>query len=82
MKSHVLWALGKISNKKNFEVSFLNSILTIFKEKKMETFQIDWYTTLTIGIDIIGFSININSELVFTIILYLFLFHVLLEGGY
>ena len=48
----------------------------------MEKFQIDWYTILTVGIDIIGFSVNIISELVFTIILYLFVFHVLLEGGY
>ena len=34
MKSHVFYALGKIPNiKKNFEVSFSNSILTIFQEK-------------------------------------------------
>ena len=37
---------------------------------------------LTVGIDIIGFDINIISELVFIIILYLFLLHILLEGEY
>ena len=66
-------------NSKSF---ILNSILTIFKKKKMEKFQIDWYTILIVGIDIIGFSVNIISELVFTIILYFFLFHVLFVGGY
>ena len=35
-----------------------------------------------IGIDMIEFVVNIISELVFIIILYLFLFHILLEGGY
>ena len=37
---------------------------------------------LTIGSEIIKFDVNIISELVFTIILYLFLLHNLLEGEY
>ena len=61
----------------HLELNFNN-----FQEKKIEKFQIDWYTILTVGIDIIGFFVNIISEFVFTIILYLFLFHVRLEGGY
>ena len=81
MKSHVLQALGKIPNKKtlkfHLEFNFNN-----FQEKKVENFSVDWYNILTVGIDIIEFSVNIISELVFTIILYLFLFHILLEGGY
>ena len=48
----------------------------------MEKFQVDCYDILTIGIDIIGFDINITSELDFTIILYFFLLHILLEGEY
>ena len=46
----------------------------------MEFFEVDCYDILTIGIDIIGFDVNIIRELVFTIILYLFLLHILLEG--
>ena len=34
------------------------------------------------GIDIIGFEVNIISDLGFTIILYLFLLHFVLEGEY
>ena len=34
------------------------------------------------GIDIIGFDIKIIHELVFAIILYLFLLHIFLEGEY
>ena len=37
---------------------------------------------MTIGIDNIGFSINIISELVFAIILHFFLIHILLEDEY
>ena len=59
----------------HLELNFNN-----FQEKKDGIFSI--FNFLTIGIDIIGFSIKIISELVFTIILYLFLLHILLEGGY
>ena len=48
----------------------------------MEKFYVDCYDILTVGIDIIRFDINIISELVFTIILYLFLLHIHLEGKY
>ena len=48
----------------------------------MEEFRVDCYDILTIGIDIIGFDVNIISDLGFTIILYLFLLHILLEGEY
>ena len=48
----------------------------------MEKFYIDCYDILTIGIDIIGFHVNIISELSFTIIVYLFFLHILLEGEY
>ena len=40
----------------------------------MEKFKVDCYDILIVGIDIIEFDINIISELVFTIILYVFLF--------
>ena len=40
------------------------------------------YNILTIGIDIIRFHVNIISELVFSIILWLFLLHIPLEGEY
>ena len=48
----------------------------------MEKFYIDYYDILIVGIDLIGFDVNIINELVFTIILYLFLLHILLEGEY
>ena len=48
----------------------------------MGKFEVDCYKILTIGIDIIRFCVNIIGELVFSIILHLFLFHVLLEGEY
>ena len=48
----------------------------------MEKLKVDCYDILTVGIDIIGFNVNTISELVFTIILYPFLFYVLLEGEY
>ena len=48
----------------------------------MEKFYIDFYDILPVGIDIIGFNVNTISELGFTIILYPFLLHILLEGEY
>ena len=48
----------------------------------MEKFRVDCYDILTVGIDIIGLDVNIISDIGFTIILYLFLLHVLLEGEY
>ena len=45
----------------------------------MEKFYVDWYNILTIGIDIIGFAVNIVCELVFIITSYIFLFHILFE---
>ena len=48
----------------------------------MKIFYIDFYEILTVGISIIGFNVNTISELVFTIILYPFLLHILLEGEY
>ena len=53
-----------------------------FQERNMEFFNVDCYDILTIGLDIIRFGINITSELVFIIILYFFLLHIHLEGGY
>ena len=53
-----------------------------FQEKKYGKVQVDCYIILTIGIDIIEFHVNIISELVFSIILHLFLLHNLLEGEY
>ena len=44
----------------------------------MEKFLVDCYNILTIRIDIIGIYMNIISELVFFIILHLFLFYILL----
>ena len=67
--------MGTMENSKQRKLSsvILNSILTIFKKEKIEKFYIDCYGILTVGIDINRFRINIISELVFTIILYLFL---------
>ena len=48
----------------------------------MEFFYIDRYDIFTIGFYIIGFDVKIISELVFTMILYPFLLHILLEGKY
>ena len=48
----------------------------------MEKFLVDCYDILIVGIGIIEFDVNIISELVFTTILYFFLFHILLEGEY
>ena len=48
----------------------------------MEKFQVDCYDILTVGNDIIEFNVNTINELVFTIILYPFLYHILLEGEY
>ena len=48
----------------------------------MEKFKVDCYDILTIEIDIIRFDVNIISDLGFTIILYLFLLHIILEGEY
>ena len=70
------------SKPKRLSSFILNSILTIFKKKKKENFRVDCYDILAIGIDIIGFDVNIISDSGFTIILYLFLLHILLEGEY
>ena len=48
----------------------------------MEKFKVDCYDILAIGIDIIGFNVNIISDLGFSIILYLFLLYIILEGEY
>ena len=45
-------------------------------------FWIDCYDIITIGIDIVGFCVNIVSELVLSIILHLVLLHIFLEGEY
>ena len=52
------------------------------KKEKMKKFKVDYYIILTIGIDIFEFDVNIISDIGFTIILYLFLLHFLLEGEY
>ena len=70
------------SKQKKLQSVILNSILTIFNKEKMEKFYVDCNDILTIGIDIIRFDINIIRELIFTIILYLFLLHIHLEGEY
>ena len=46
----------------------------------MEKFKVDCNDILTIEIDIFRFEIKIISESVFTIIFYLFLLHIHLEG--
>ena len=61
----------------HLELNFNN-----FQERKMKKFLVDCYDILTVGIEIIEFDINIISELVFTVILYLFLLHIPLEGEY
>ena len=72
---------GKFQTKKtlkcHLEINFNN-----FQERKLEKFLVDCFDILTIGIEIIEFDIKIISELAFTIILYLFLLHIRLEGEY
>ena len=53
-----------------------------FQERKIEKFLVDRYNILSVHIVIIGFHVNILSELVFSIILHLFLLHILLEDEY
>ena len=45
-------------------------------------FSFDCHNTLTDGIAIIKFFVNIINDLVFVIILYLFLLHIILKGKY
>ena len=70
------------SKQKKLWSVILNLYLTIFKKEKIEKFLDDCYDIFTVGIDIIRFEVKIISELVFTIILYLFLLHIHLEGEY
>ena len=65
MKGHDLLALGKISTKRKLQSFILNSISTIFKKESMEKFWVDCNNILTVWIDIIGFHVNIISELGF-----------------
>ena len=53
-----------------------------FQEFFKKNFKVDCYDILIVGIYIIRFIVKIISELVFTIILYLFLLHIHLEGEY
>ena len=66
--------LGRILRKKLLSV-ILSLISMIFKEEKLNKFQIDFYNIYTIGIDIINFQVNIFNKLVLTITLYLVLLH-------
>ena len=70
------------SKEKKLQSVILNSILTIVKKDKMKNIKDDCYNILTIGIYIIGLCVNIISELVFSIILDIFLLYILLEGKY
>ena len=60
----------------------MNSILRIFKNKKMVRITIDCYNILIIGINIIEFSINIVSDLGLIINLYLYPCLNFLKGSY
>ena len=73
-KSSFCKHLEQIPRKKLLSV-ILNSISIIFKEEKLDKFQIDFYNIYTIGIDIINFHVNIFNELVLTITFYLVLLH-------
>ena len=61
--------LENFQAKKNFEFH-LELNFNKFQERKNGKFC---YDILTVGVDIIGFDVNIISELVFTLIIYLFL---------
>ena len=65
---------GKIRKKKLLSI-ILNSISSILKKEILGKFQVDLYNICTIGIDIMRFHIDIFSELILTIILYLFLLY-------
>ena len=62
--------------------SQINKVNNMTKKLQMPKFLINYYNILIIGIDIIEFYINAYCDLVFTIILYLFLFHIFLKGAY
>ena len=75
--SQDLQALEKIPNKKTLKFH-LELNFKKFRKGKMEKFEVGCYNILIVGIDIIGFCFNIKfSELVFSIILYFFLLHIL-----
>ena len=73
--------VGKFQTKNTLKL-YLELNFKKFKKEKLEKSYVDCYDILTIGIDIIGFNVNTINELVFTIILYPFLYHILLEGEY
>ena len=60
----------------------ISIILTIFNKEKIHKFSFDCYNTLTNGIAIFEFFVNIINDLDFTIILYFFLLHTILVGKY
>ena len=72
--------------RKILKVKFCRHLEKLQREKtlkgKMEKFSVDCDNILTVRIDIIGIYMNIISELVFSIILHLFHFYILLESEY
>lgn len=75
MKAMRNLALQKHCVQNNKWSSFLNSILNIFK-KIQNLYNIACYNILTIGIDILQFQSKVNSNLVFSFIVYPFLLNV------
>ena len=83
MKSHVLRALKKTPNRKktlkfHLELNFNN----FQKRKKWKSFKLIAMIFLPLGLTLLDLIVNTISELVLTIILYLFLLYILLEVEY
>ena len=57
-------------------------VMDLVFKKNRKNISFDCYNTLAIGIAIIKFHVNVNSDLKFTIILYPFLFHNIFESEY
>ena len=72
----------KNSNQKKTLKFHLELNFNSFQKRKMEKFLVDCYDILIVQIYIIGFHVNIISELGFFFILNLFLRHIPLEGEY
>jgi hypothetical protein len=52
MKNFVFWIIMASFRKNNIRCLFLNSIFTIFKEKKVDVNQVTCYNIVTIRVDI------------------------------
>ena len=65
------------------EVKFCGHLEKLQTKKPLKFhLELNFYNFFIIGIDTIGFCVNIIRNLVFSIVLLFFLLHILLEGEY